>query len=203
MTIYVESNFVLELALGQEQALAAEAIQEKAERGEIALALPAISLIEPFSTITQRARSSERLRQQVGAHLQQLARSHPHLVEVRALEAVPSLLASIELRELERLTAVVGRLLAVATSIPVDAAVYAEAITFMDQIELPPHDAMILASILSHLRRNDLPGPHFFISRNWRDFDDPRVHAELNPLNCEYLRDFEEGALRLEQPDVN
>jgi predicted nucleic acid-binding protein len=108
MTVYVESNFVLEIALGQEQVDAAQAILNRAERGEITLALPASSLIEPFSTITHRSRRIRQLRGQLTVQLRELARSRPHQEEVVALDSLPLLLASVEARELERLTSTVG-----------------------------------------------------------------------------------------------
>lgn len=63
MTVYVESNFVLELALQQEQTSAAESILNATARGEFRLALPAIALTEPFSTLEQRSRN---LRREIG-----------------------------------------------------------------------------------------------------------------------------------------
>lgn len=43
MIVYVESNFILEIALEQNQAIAAEAILALAENGSITLALPAFT----------------------------------------------------------------------------------------------------------------------------------------------------------------
>lgn len=200
MTVYVESNFVLEIALGQEQASAAEAVLERSERGEITLAIPSFSLSEPFSTVSHRSRSFRKLGKDLGNNLRELGRSHPHQEGVRALESAPAFFAGIEKRELERLTLTVGRLLSMAIVIATDAAVFAEAMTIVDQIGLDPQDALIYASVLAHLRTSELPSPHYFINRNSRDFADPRITAELRDLNCEFLRSFVEGALRLEQP---
>ena len=77
MTLYVESNFVLELALGQEESEQADRLLVAAEQGTIEIALPAFALSEPFSMITQRARERGRLVQQFKAQVGQLARSSP------------------------------------------------------------------------------------------------------------------------------
>jgi basic membrane lipoprotein Med (substrate-binding protein (PBP1-ABC) superfamily) len=55
MIIYVESNFALEIALGQEQSASAEAILSLAEQGKIALVFPGFALNEPLTTLAQAA----------------------------------------------------------------------------------------------------------------------------------------------------
>lgn len=66
MIVYVETNFVLEVALGQEQAEAAAEILNRAEGGEIELAIPYLSLVEPFSTVTKRHRDRKHLSSALG-----------------------------------------------------------------------------------------------------------------------------------------
>lgn len=200
MTAYVESNFVLEIALGQEQASAAEAILVRAERGEVALAMPAFSLSEPFSTITNRARNQRHINSQLTSHLRELARSAPHSADVQALESVSSLLASIERRELLRLTATVGRVLAVALVVPVTPRIYDEAVTVIERHGFSPQDAIIYATVLDHLRTERLPGPHVFINKNSKDFDSPGVRAELGALDCAFISTFMDGVSQLASP---
>ncbi len=199
MTVYVESNFVLEIALGQEQTKAAQAILDRADRGEITLALPAVSLTEPFSTITHRIRDSEQLRNRLNDHIRQRSRSFPHQADVKAIESAPAFLASIEERELNRLVSVIGRIYAIATVLPIDVQIYADSVAIMHRFRLSPLDGMIYATILGHLKSGGNPGPHFFISRNWRDFDNPRILSELATLDCEFIRSFDVAALRIEQ----
>lgn len=193
MTVYVESNFVLEIALGQEQAAAAQLILERATRGEISLAIPAFSLTEPFSTIGQRSRRLQQLRGQLKEQIRELARSYPHEDDVLALSALPARIASIEAREQERLVSTVQRLYDIAIVLPIDAVVYAEAMTIMEKIRLSPQDAMIYSSVLVHLRTSNFPAPHSFINKNWRDFSDVRIQAELNELDCHFYQSFAEA----------
>ena len=56
MNVYVESNFVLELALLQEQHASCEALLRLCEEGGIQLVIPAYSLAEPYETLTRRHR---------------------------------------------------------------------------------------------------------------------------------------------------
>lgn len=201
MTVYVESNFVLEIALGQEQANAAEAILGRAERGEIMLALPSFSLSEPFAAIRRRSNESQRLGSELRTHMKERGRSAPHQEDVRELMKIPSLLESIERREIEMLTATIGRLLSIAIAIPISFATYTEALAIMDRIGLKPQDAMVYSPVLHHLRTANFPGPHLFANRNWLDFEVPQILNELEVLNCEFVRSFDVAALRLEQID--
>ena len=56
MNVYVESNFILELALEQEQSSSCDAILSLGERQDIRLVLPAFSLSEPYETLVRRAK---------------------------------------------------------------------------------------------------------------------------------------------------
>lgn len=56
MNVYVESNFVLEIALHQEQVRYAEKLLGLAKQGECQIFIPAFSLAEPFWTITWRGK---------------------------------------------------------------------------------------------------------------------------------------------------
>jgi len=47
MIVYVESNFILEMVLGQKYASAIESILQLAERGKIELTFPSFALCEP------------------------------------------------------------------------------------------------------------------------------------------------------------
>jgi predicted nucleic acid-binding protein len=199
MTIYVESNFVLELALGQEQADAAEDIVRRAERGEIELAFPAFSLSEPFATVAQRAKARSGVAKSLDEHRRELARSSPHRGDLGPLEAVPAVLAEIGRRELSMLAATMGRMLEAGTPLQLDRAVFQEAIRVQDRHGFTVQDGIVYASILAHLSSNTASTRHYFANKNWKDFRTPSILAELNALGCEYLSSFDEAALLLAQ----
>ena len=54
MNIYIESNFVLELALVQEQEASCENLLQVCEAGRAKLIIPAYSLVEPYETLVRR-----------------------------------------------------------------------------------------------------------------------------------------------------
>jgi len=198
VTVYAESNFVLEITLGQEQAEAAESILQRAEHGDVTLALPSFCLSEPFATVTQRGRRRLSLAKSLRAELQQLHRSRPHRQDVATIDPSPDALIAIGERENHCLIATLDRILGVSIIIPVDAGVYREALSYVAALDLSGQDAIIYASVLSHLRGNTSLGRHVFVTRNWRDFANPEIVTSVLAHGCELIGSFVECALRLE-----
>lgn len=200
MTVYVESNFVLELALEQEQADAAEAILAQAERHQIELALPSFSLSEPFSTVTHRSRRRNALAVDVKEQLRDLRRSTAHRQDIGILEPVVRVLRQVNQRETHRLNVTVDRLLMIATVIQVDHSIFHRSIQYQSDYGLSAQDAAIYAAVLGHLTHNSSAGPHLFISRNREDFAVPGIVSELGQHGCIFVARFDEGAQRLNRP---
>jgi predicted nucleic acid-binding protein len=75
VNVYVESNFVLELALLQEQHTSCEELMRLCEEGRIQLVIPAYSLAEPYETLTRRHRQRKRMKAELDDQLRQLART--------------------------------------------------------------------------------------------------------------------------------
>lgn len=199
MIVYVESNFVLEIVLGQEQATSAEALLALAEAGALQLILPSLALAEPFGTITQRERARHKLANDIAATLRDLQRSAPHQGEAALVANAVAGLASIAGREYMRLHDVIARLLTAARVIELDGARFALARAYQPRYGLSPQDSIIYASVVTDLQMRSSPERTCFITRNSKDFDDPGIVAELNGYNCQLLFSFEEG-LRLCTP---
>ncbi|MFN8661228.1 MAG: hypothetical protein U0075_05015 [Thermomicrobiales bacterium] len=127
MTVYTESNFVLELALEQEQSSAAESILTAAARGEFRLALPAVALTEPFSTLEQRRRNLNREIALLRDRGRDLSRSASNHAEVHQLAVAQFHLEAISARDIERLGNTVARILDMAHLISLDSGTFAQA----------------------------------------------------------------------------
>lgn len=193
MIAYVESNFVLEIALGQEQADSAEALLALAEGSALELLLPSLALAEPFATITQRERARRRLASEIATTLRDLQRSAPHQSEAALVANAVAGLANIAGREYARLHDVVARLLTVAGRIELDSARFALARTYQVRYGLSPQDSIIYASVVTDLQLKPPADPKCFLTRNSRDFDDPDIVAELSGYNCRLFFSFEDG----------
>src|SRR5579862_3327251 len=190
MTVYVESNFVIELALEQEQCESCEKIVDLARSGQISLIVPAFSLAEPHQAIALKEKARNRLSNDLRHHLSELGRSRPYRSvpdEYRALVRV--LILSAE-RERDGLQRAVSTLLDSAQVLVLDATVLSSARAIEAEFALSGQDAIVLASVLQHLR-NTAPEESCFLNRNSRDFDDPDIREKLGELHCEYFGQFE------------
>ena len=75
MIVYVETNFVLEIVLAQEQHISAEAILSMAETHKLELAFPSFILSEVSSTIVRRQKERKELYISLQNTLEQIKRS--------------------------------------------------------------------------------------------------------------------------------
>lgn len=192
MIVYVESNFVLELALLQSGHRACSEIVEMAERREIRLVLPAVSVIEPYDTWGRRSRDRrERLRLLTG-EIQQLARSEPlGDLEDRARELLATLATSVD-DEKRRLDDTLVRVLGVAEIISVTGDILTRAIGLQATLFDGPHDAIIYAAVSEHLAAAP-DEPKLFINLNSKDFRKPEIEDELESFGCKLLPAFDQG----------
>ena len=193
MIVYVESNFVLEVALGQEESSSAATILQFAEDGKIELAFPGFALGEPFATITHRGRERRRLCNSLTDQLRQLQRSEPHKQVVANLQSAPIILAAVERREIDLLESTIKSMLAVGKAIELNTAIFDLALIYQHRYGQSPQDSIIYSAVIDDLKRQDPDEAKCFISQNWKDFGDPGLIAELRTHNCHYVESFVEG----------
>lgn len=192
MKIYVESNFVLELAFDQEQQSSCDSILRHCGLGAAQLAIPAYSLIEPYETLVRRHNERTRIKRDLDKELKQMVRS-PGLAERMArFEDMVGLLTDSAVEEASRLEEARSRLLGVAQVIPADAAVLASAVRYRALHALSPQDAVVYASVLADLVAEG-PERSCFLNRNTKDFGNPGIVQELLVRNCKLLPRFDSG----------
>lgn len=78
MNVYVESNFVLEQALEQEQCESCEELIRIATAGDIHLVIPAFSLAEPHIALMRKQNKRRALSSELQKHLSELGRSRSY-----------------------------------------------------------------------------------------------------------------------------
>jgi predicted nucleic acid-binding protein len=189
---YVESNFVLELVLEQEQHLACAEIVRLAEAGTIELVIPAFSLLEPYMTLHRRHHEQDEATRTIQRHLRQLART----ASVSSSSAVASsdveqLVGSSSRNARRRYEEVRACLARIAVVLPLtDGSLRAaEKLRAQHNLDLP--DATILAAILYDLRRDGLEP--CFLNRNTNDFSKPPLMDLLAEHGCKLLGSFDDG----------
>ena len=193
MNVYVESNFVLELALLQEQSTSCEEILGLCETGSVQLVVPAYSLAEPYETLTRRQKRRKRLKEELDAELGQIARTATYAERLDGFRDVTALLMNIDDEESKRLEEVRARLTETAEVIPLDTSVLSASTQYQRTHRFAPQDALVYSAVLSHLERARAPRS-CFLNRNSRDFDDQTVIEQLERYNCKLLPRFDSGS---------
>lgn len=102
MNIYVETNFVLELVLQQEQAASCDGILQLCEAGRSRLIIPAYSLAEPHEKLIRQARSRRDLQQTLDSELRQRTRTTPYAARIGSIEDINRLLIRSNEEEQQR-----------------------------------------------------------------------------------------------------
>ncbi|MDF5727880.1 MAG: PIN domain-containing protein [Rhizonema sp. PD38] len=192
MNVYVETNFVLELVFQQEQFVSCEQILQLSEAGRIKLAIPAYSLAEPHEKLNRQAKSRREIQQILDTELRQLARTASYTTRINSIQDIANLLVQSNLDESQRFVHYRDRLLKNTEVIPLTADILTEAAIYEEPYDLSSQDALVYASVISHLRHNQ-PTVACFLNRNSRDFDSPDIVNELSKFNCRMIPRFDHG----------
>ena len=198
MPLYVETNFVLELAYGQEEHAAADDLLAIVEAGVASLHLPAFAVAEALSTTGRRVVDRQALLKTVSRERSLYRRSVGRQPVVNGLDVVAGQLSRVSVDERNQLNTVISRVLRVGSAVQLDADVDAEASRFRSELALSPPDAMILASVVVDLRRHAVgTGGHLFLSRDDAAFANPSARAELTRFGCRHVAGFVGGLQRV------
>jgi predicted nucleic acid-binding protein len=192
VTVYVESNFVLEIALQQEEYRECRAIVRFCQTGRARLVIPAFSIVEPFTTVVRRHKDRRKLQDDLARELRQLGRTKSYQSKTAAMSEVTALLLKSLDHERRRLDQAVRLVLDVAEVVPLTAELLREARAAGLKYGLTFTDAVVLTSIRSDLdvRKG---AASCFLNKNVKDFDDPDIHSILNALGCKLLPRFASG----------
>jgi predicted nucleic acid-binding protein len=191
VNVYVESNFVLELALLQEQCSACEDILSLCESREVTLVLPAYSLMEPYGTLMRRHAERKRLKASVDGELRQITRTTAYANRIQDLEAAARLLLDSTEEDMDRLERTRSRLLGCAEMVPLDSRILTRAPEYQARYSFSALDAVVYASVLTHLE-NSAPPASCFLNRD-AGFSSPEIVGALETRNCKFLPGFDHG----------
>jgi len=189
MNVYVESNFVLELAFLQQEHESCKQLLARSESGEIDLVIPAFSIAEPYDTLVRRAKRRSELLTSLANEFHELSRSEPYLTVIRESGPITELLVKSGEDEKNRLDSVISRILDTAQVIPTQAETIKSAIKFQDTHSLEPQDSIIYASVIEHLRAS-ASDINCFLNKNSKDFLTPDIQGELENFTCRLIPSF-------------
>jgi hypothetical protein len=194
MIVYVESNFVLEMALEQEQFVAAEAILSLAENNKIKLIFPSFVLSEPFECVMRGRRERNALHRNLVKMLHNLRRSEPYKSVIIDLEPAINMLLDAHTRQLDLLHSTFDRLLSVGECIEIDVSIFRAALNYQKSLSLAPQDSIIYASVVADLQSRPSEEEKCFLSRDKKAFnDDPSIKGEPGVSHCRYIGSFIHG----------
>ena len=192
MIVYIESNFVLELALLQEEHRSCNSIVSLAESLTIDLAIPAFSLFEPYEVWRRRTWERTELYERLIQEMGQLARTEPYAKTVEDLGDPASILVRSGNEDKGRLDLTLGRILDCAVVIPSQGETLRDAIQFQESLDLSPQDSVVYASVIAHLSAAS-PGPKCFLNRDRKDFSIPDIREGLERYDCRLITRFADG----------
>jgi len=190
--VYVETNFLLELAYRQEKCSSCEEILKLAGDRAVTLALPAFSIAEARVTWQRRALERHAIRDSLQKQIRQISRSEPFReLQDQSQEVMAALVADID-ESRERLEKVVWNMESGGiVTIPLTNEIITMARRHEILYSLSPQDALILESVLSHAENK--PGLKCFVTQDSRAFANPSVKSELSRHECKVLVNFEDA----------
>lgn len=198
MNVYIDSNFVLEITLEQEQFAAASNIHMLAQMGRIQLVCPTLCIAEPLARLTQRRQERRVLRDDLKEHAKQLSRTGSHHEDVQKMEGVQDFLKNLDDLEAAKMRQFLISLLRHCRVLAIDEQVLSHTWLIQEDYDLEIQDALIAASVLIDLDRQGAPGSHsesIFVSRDSRAF--AALKERLKPYNCSYIAKFTDAFSRI------
>lgn len=196
MHVFIESNFLLELAFRQTEYVFCERIRRGAGPNTYTLHLPQYALGEVFQKIRLMRNEREKYLQYVLEQITQHRRedSSDGSAMDGLTQQLTTLLQERTQVQTQRLYEVANELASTTISQPLTPGVIQEAKALALLHGLSPQDALIYASVRIELRNLPLQTPKIFVSRNKNDFGKSAIVAELQALGCKYLASFQAAA---------
>ncbi len=191
MIVYVETNFIFELAFQQEERSCCIDLLNRAEQKHIELVLPAYSVGEPYEKLIRRRRERKKLSIRLGDELKELGRSASHAEDAERYAELTSWLIDSNEQESQRLNETLNKILSIATIIPTDHHILRTSLEAQRILGLEPQDSIVYASVISFASGQD--SPQCFINKNTKDFRDPYVTAEFAKFRCRIIPTFSHG----------
>lgn len=192
MIVYVETNFLLELAYLQESCGSCEEILRLAKARSISLVLPACCITEAYLTWHRKNTERQQFHTELQRYLTELSRSAP----TRGLadqyrEVMTALIAGSD-ESRDRLLAAIASVEADGATIPATARIVSLAGLQEAAFSLSPQDALVLASVTwDSLERSQ---PQCFVTKD-RGFAKQKIREELRSAGgeCKVIFNFDDS----------
>lgn len=190
MIVAAESNFVLHLALGQEEGADARSILDLAANRQIRLVIPACALFEPYETLIRRHRKRDRVVGEFEREIDELLRSSAYSGVREISRSVADTIAGSGPIEAKALDDTIDHISRVATIIPLTGAIVTAATSYRQlALDLTAPDAIVFASIDNYLQSQD-ERPKVFTTTDAAGFMQWEIRERLGNYNCRVIPKF-------------
>lgn len=194
IAVYVETNFILELAFLQEEHEQCRSLLSLTTRSTNAeLILPAFCVAEAYEAFERKRRQrlelADRLREEVG----QLARSKPYADRHNDFVELTDLFRRSGEEQQRRLDRTLDEVLSASRLLPLERAETQKAVEYRRTRDLGSQDALVYASVIADLDARQ-PQSSCFITRNSKHFANPDIRdGDLADRGCTLLTNFTDG----------
>jgi predicted nucleic acid-binding protein len=195
LIVYVETNFVLELAYLRPTSDNCQRLLELARDHRIDIVVSSFALIEARLAWQRNAKRRNRLHAAVRAELGELSRSRPLVdIPIQSQAFVAALIDTAH-QDRGRLEIAIETLAGIGIVTVAPAPTLARAYEIEQRLGLSPQDALVYASVIEHVQSADSPDK-LFVTQNRRDF--LVVEDDLANYDCKLLFTFDaaEGYVR-------
>jgi len=191
MILYVETNFVIELALRQEEYQACrDLLSFVKEHPGVELALPAFCIGEAYEAGERKWAQRRQLHQNLLDEIAQIQRSEPFRERSKELRKLTGLLVESGEEQKRILDGLLKELLAVDRVLPLDRQTFARAVDFQNTRDLKPQDSIVYASVITDLEAHS-GEISCFVTKDRKDFfSNQDIQDELDGLACKLLGKF-------------
>jgi predicted nucleic acid-binding protein len=195
--VYVETNFLLEIAYLQERRASCDEILQLAKARQLTLALPAFSAAEARATWRRRDSVRRDFQFALQKHIREISRSEPfRKLSDQSRDVIAAFVADAE-ESRDRLETAIQAIESAGTLIPLNGEIVSIARLYELYYSPSPQDALVLASVRSHAERET--DAKCFVSQDAKGFANPTVYDELSAVNCNARQFRRRGCSRKER----
>jgi predicted nucleic acid-binding protein len=191
LIVYVETNFLLELAYLQERSDSCREILDLAKSRAIALAVPAFSAAEARATWQRRVAERRDFQNSLQKQVREISRSQPlRGLADQSHDVIRAFVADFQ-ESRNRLESTIEEIQQVGTVIELTGEMISLAEHYEFAFSLSPQDALVLASVRSHAKNH--PGSKCFVTQDVKGFSNPYIYDNLSSIGCKVLTNFKDA----------
>jgi len=191
MKVYVETNFLVEVALAQEECASCEEILSRSETSSTELIFPAFCVPEAYHALVGKRHERVRFLNHLDDQVVQLRRSATFKASAEFAAVQRSLTTSTQDEE-ARFRSCVNRLIAAARLVPLTPEVLKLSRSWQNRSGLELPDSLVLASVVLDLQESQ-DDEACFVTRDKDLTEDPDIRNHLHSLRCELKHRFAAG----------